>query len=163
MPSHNSRHTVSVSYPSSSLLKYRHIFWNLHFHWKNKSGTEKKTMEMRWQRSLFTELLSGKRSESVSDGRPAGAPSRRTASVLCEGKVCSTVACGQCVWVKIRPVAALSERRQDTFESHERGLSGRLSARCCCRGREDETKLRGDGQYWEESDLSRRKTKPWYS
>lgn len=49
--------------------------------------------------------------------------------------------------MKIRPVAALSERRQDTFESHERGLSGRLSARCCCRGREDETELRGDGQY----------------
>lgn len=37
------------------------------------------------------------RSESVSDGRPAGAQSRRTASVLCEEKVCSAVVCSQCV------------------------------------------------------------------
>lgn len=48
--------------------------------------------------------------------------------------------------MKIRPVAALSERRQDTFETHERGLSGRLSAGCCSRGQEDETELRSDRQ-----------------
>lgn len=40
---------------------------------------------------------------------------------------------------KIRAAAALGKRQQDTFEAHERGPSGRLSARCCSRGREDET------------------------
>lgn len=43
-------------------------------------------------------------------------------------------------------MAALSERQQDTFEAHERGLSGRLSARCRSRGQEDETELRSDRQ-----------------
>lgn len=48
--------------------------------------------------------------------------------------------------MKIRPVAVLGERRQDMFEAHERGLSGRLSAGCCSRGREDETELWSDRQ-----------------
>lgn len=54
--------------------------------------------------------------------------------------------------VKIRPVAALSERQQDTFEAHERGLSGRLSARCCSRGQEDETEQSSDRQRWGKMD-----------
>lgn len=45
-------------------------------------------------------------------------------------------------------MAALGERRRDTFEAHERGLSGRLSAGCCSRGQEDETEPRTDGRRW---------------
>lgn len=63
-------------------------------------------------------------------------------------EVYSAVVWGQCVWVKITPVAAPRERWQDTFEAHERGLSGRLSAGCCSRGQEDETELRSDRQHW---------------
>lgn len=46
----------------------------------------------------------------------------------------------------------LGGRRQDTFEAHERGLSGRLSAGCCSRGQEDKAELQSDRQCWGKSD-----------
>lgn len=48
--------------------------------------------------------------------------------------------------------AALRRERWDTFEAHERGLTGRLSAGCCSRGQQDETALQSDRQRWGISD-----------
>lgn len=45
------------------------------------------------------------------------------------GRFTVAVVCGQCVWVKIRPVAALGERRQDTFEAHEREAVRKIISR----------------------------------
>lgn len=62
---------------------------------------------------FFPGLLSGERRERcVGDARPAGAPAAGGALLLYSARqVYSRVVCGQCVWVEIRPVAALSERR----------------------------------------------------
>lgn len=77
----------------------------------------------------------------MSDGRPAGA------SRLCEGGLQCCCVCPMCVRednTRGSTQRAPRERWQDTFEAHERRLSGRLSAGCCSRGLEDETELRSD-------------------
>lgn len=48
--------------------------------------------------------------------------------------------------MKIRVAAALGKRRLDTFEAHESGLSGRLSAGCCSARQWDDSDSNGDGR-----------------
>lgn len=94
----------------------------------------------------------------VTDSWPARASMwvklAKTCLLLCSVRDgCSVVVCGQCVWVKIRPVAAVW-RRQDTFEAHERGLSARLSAGCCSTNRKEKPGLRFDRHRWGKSEQS---------
>lgn len=173
MPPHNSPHTVSVTLYGSALFQSTDLFWKDCVCIKNESGTENGWWRWDDKQGLFPALPSGEREREGRDALvtagqqelPRGLAGGALLLYLVR-EVYSAVVCGQCVWVKIRPVAALSERRQDTFETHERGLSGRLSAGCCSRGQEDETELRivtdsrGGGE--ETGSAKQRETEPWH-
>lgn len=168
MPPHNSLHTVFVTLYSPTLFQSTDMFWkSVCLHWKWK-GHRKQVIEMRWQQGLFPVLLSGERRRRyISDGWPAEtsrlACRRKTASAsILEREVYSAVVCGRCVWVKIRPVAALSERRQDgiwgSWKRPVRKVISRvLQQRPGGRDRAEEWLTA-----WVKLDQPSRQTQPWH-